>query len=566
MASVERPDAGMAAGDGPDTHLSFAEACAFLALPTKEFARLRDAGLVVRQIDGTHQRYPVASLRLTRHLLRVGAERGWGHATLCWYADLLFAAQIGLTILIPGEVAAGHGPAQTWLESPLVAQMVADDPQDQAQAQAQDRALATGLRAIVGAALQRGQPWPTTDALRGSALAPIITHLEAGGAPIVGAAGGARVETGATFFGIAQAFSAVGAPLSDELRSIIAQAQVRLRDAGGRRPPPPTDQEFIAEEGLIAVDRLYAGHITEIHAGETGQVEVEGQMVVIPRRTVALQLQLVGLDTHRDVIDNIVDAIRPFLGPFGARVVHLLYEIANDAPYWRQPIVEVDSNELLDRLGLARDKRQIHYTDSRRRLRDTLTAAHNLEIVGERPVVVGGRAEREAFRQTVLSVIGGYFDADETRGISTADLFRKGLPRRLVIRLNFYEGVRRADGMLGTSYVLMPRLPSPQALESAAFAGPVERLQAYLLSRFRQDRPERHTLTFTRQEALDRAGIRDSHVTRAGRKLGRALTRLADAGLVATYEPIPLQGHETFQVTLNPLAARGGAAERPTLP
>src|SRR3712207_7703786 len=46
----------------------------------------------------SHQRYPVASLRLTRHLLRVGAERGWGHATLCWYADLLFAAQIGLTI------------------------------------------------------------------------------------------------------------------------------------------------------------------------------------------------------------------------------------------------------------------------------------------------------------------------------------------------------------------------------------------------------------------------------------------------------------------------------------
>ena len=82
-------------------------------------------------------------------------------------------------------------------------------------------------------------------------------------------------------------------------------------------------------------------------------------------------------------IDNIIDLIRPYVGAYGARVIHLLYEIANDAPYWRNPLITVDTNELLDRLGAKRDPRGIHRSKNRELLRNVLNAAHGLEIVGE---------------------------------------------------------------------------------------------------------------------------------------------------------------------------------------
>ena len=100
------------------------------------------------------------------------------------------------------------------------------------------------------------------------------------------------------------------------------------------------------------------------------------------RRTVTLQMQL-PLDYPQDTIDNIIDLIRPYVGAYGARVVHLLYEIANDAPYWRNPLITVDTNELLDRLGAKRDPRGIHRSKNRELLRNVLNVAHGLEIVGE---------------------------------------------------------------------------------------------------------------------------------------------------------------------------------------
>ena len=77
------------------------------------------------------------------------------------------------------------------------------------------------------------------------------------------------------------------------------------------------------------------------------------------RRTIALQMKL-PLNSDQPLIDNVIDMIRPFLGVFGARVVQLLYEIANDPPYFRHPVISFDTNMMLDRLGLRRDSRGIH--------------------------------------------------------------------------------------------------------------------------------------------------------------------------------------------------------------
>ena len=46
---------------------------------------------------------------------------------------------------------------------------------------------------------------------------------------------------------------------------------------------------------------------------------------------------------------------------------------------------------------------------------------------------------RKAFRRPVVSMIGATFDAAETSDLTTEELFLKGLPKNVQIRLNFYD-------------------------------------------------------------------------------------------------------------------------------
>jgi hypothetical protein len=133
-------------------------------------------------------------------------------------------------------------------------------------------------------------------------------------------------------------------------------------------------------------------------------------------------------------------------------------------------VITVDTNELLDRMGLKQDSRGIHRSGNRERLRDALNAAHNLVIIGEYTTWENGQRVRKAIRKTVLSLIGATFDADESANLSTLDLFERGLPKSMQIRLNFYDGIRRPDGTLGNQYVLMTRLAEPQKLMKANYS------------------------------------------------------------------------------------------------
>ena len=81
--------------------LTFAGACEALAVASADLTALREAGLVACVRRKGRQVYPRAALRLSRILLALGRERDWEPATLCWYADLVFAAQVGRTILLP---------------------------------------------------------------------------------------------------------------------------------------------------------------------------------------------------------------------------------------------------------------------------------------------------------------------------------------------------------------------------------------------------------------------------------------------------------------------------------
>ncbi|HXG24682.1 MAG TPA: hypothetical protein VNJ09_09025 [Chthonomonadales bacterium] len=526
--------------------LTFGDACSLLQLSSREVAHLRKQGLLACIHRDGRQIYPRAALQLTACLLALGKRYGWSTETLSWYADLTFASEIGRVVLLPLFDSGTPQPTllpTSWLEMPHAGIVLRDL---EANPEGLEEPIAGLIRALLHVALGPDLFWPNEAALRRSALAPLIAHLEARGHPIVGAA--STPESGPSLALLVLAFATLTPPISHELRQIVQATYAKLRGTPSKTVPLE-EQERILREQLIAVDKLYAAKATEIHS-PLEHYEVSLGTLIAPKRTIALQLKIPARESE-SALDNILDIIRPYLGTYGARVVQALYEIANDPPYWRNPIVTINTNELLDRLGEKRDARGVHYSRNRARLRDTLNAAHNLEIVGEYTTWEDGVQVRKAVRRSVISLIGATFDFSDTVGITTEDLFLQGLPKAVQVRLNFYDGVRRPDGALGNQYVLMPRLAAPKALPKANYAGTYERLRQYLLYCYRQSHPANATLTLTRETALEKAGITNKNVTRATHTLEKALHRLKAEGILHSFGPIPLRPHETFQCVLN---------------
>ena len=184
-----------------------------------------------------------------------------------------------------------------------------------------------------------------------------------------------------------------------------------------------------------------------------------------------------------------------------------------------------------------------------------LNTAHGLEIVGEYTTWEGGVKVRKAMRKTVLSLIGATFDDGESSGLSTEELFQRGLPKTMQIRLNFYEGVRRPDGRLGNQYVLMPRLVEPKKLSKASHSATHELLRAYLLFRYRQTRMKSLSLNVTRQTAMEKANITNKNPRQATLTLRKALDKLVANGTIEGYSAtLPAKPHETFEAILSPTA------------
>lgn len=546
---------------GTGEGLTFAQACETLGVSSTELVELRDRGLVACVRRNSRQVYPREALGLTRRLLSLGRERGWPHETLCWYADLIFAAQVGRTILLPAlagdDAPASHAP-RSWLETGHVAAVLHDlAALDAAGGDlTEDEPVVATLRSLVAIAVGPDRHWPDVAALEASALAPVVADFERRGIPVVDQAPAIARDAPQIFMALVLAFTAIAPPLAEELGRLVRAMHAKLKGQHAFETAVPTEEQAtITREEFIAVDKFYAGKAPEIHKPpEAWNVSVG--LVSAQQRTVALQMRLPD-DIPQHTIDNIIDLIRPFLGPYGARIVHLLYEVANDPPYWRNPHITVDTNELLDRLGSKRDRRGVHQSRNRELLRNALNTAHNLEIHAEYTTREGGRLVRKVVRKTIVSLTGATFDAAEHQSLSTEELFQRGLPKTMNIRLNFYEGVRRPDGRLGNQYVLMPRLAEPKALAKANHAATHELLRAYLLFRYRQTRMKNHTLTVTRQTALEKANIKNKNQRMATQTLRKALDKLVATGTLEGYSPdLPSKPHETFEVTLSPAVVR----------
>lgn len=525
----------------------FSEACAFLAISPNEFTALREAGLIIAQPEPGRQLYSQSVLKLAQKLLQLAKVRAWSLPTLAWYADLIFATEVGRSITLSNRD--GHPetatPTVNWLGTQYVDTVLADLT---SAIEEEDGALVALLRSLLLVA--EDQVWPNPAALQTSALYPIIEYFERHGIKIIDQRQAVARDAGSLVLAAMLVFKLIAEPISEELNRVLGHIREQTMPQNETTlTVERSEQTRIRKEGLVAVDKFYVGKHSEIHT----PVEIwDFRLGVLSakRDTITLQMK-VSPDTSENMIDNVIDLIRPFLGTFGARVVHLLYEIANDAPYWRSPTITVNTNELLDRLGMKRTADGSHHTLNRRRLRDVLNVAHELEIVAEFSTWENGAVVRKGFYKTVLSLISASFDPTEHEEIPTPELRLKGLPKSSTIRLNFYDGVRRPDGKLGNSYVLMPRLDDPATLPKANHAGAAENLKVYLLFRYRQTRMATRTITLTRATALEKAGIRNKNASRATMTLRKALDTLIQQGVLESYsQTLPTQPGQSFTVIL----------------
>src|SRR5258708_8363932 len=140
----------------------------------------------------------------------------------------------------------------------------------------------------------------------------------------------------------------IAPPISQELGLLARAAYGKLKEpVVSQTDVLADDQEIIAKQTLVAVDKLYASKATEIHSPPDAW-DFKLGVLIGQKRTIALEIK-VQPESPQEVIDNIIDIIRPYVGTFGATVVHLLYETANDIPYWRNQLIPVATNDLLDR-------------------------------------------------------------------------------------------------------------------------------------------------------------------------------------------------------------------------
>ncbi len=116
-------------------------------------------------------------------------------------------------------------------------------------------------------------------------------------------------------------------------------------------------------DGAFGVDNRYLLAQADIHqplldeqgrsAPERWELHRARTMVVVP---------IPDVDDPQSVREAAVEIAKAALGPFAGELMLCLYAIANDPPNWRNPAFTVSLNDLLDRMGYARDAQGRHYS------------------------------------------------------------------------------------------------------------------------------------------------------------------------------------------------------------
>lgn len=336
-------------------------------------------------------------------------------------------------------------------------------------------------------------------------------------------------------------------PLTDqELLEATAEAGIAEVDPITGEPCSPEELRFRMlihkqrEMGYIAIDATYEAVRLDVHKPLVHENSgVIDDTWTLPREGVVLQVPMGGRDQGRLAEADIVQLVQYAAGDYAAVLMHHLFAIANDPPYYRRPVFEVNVSTLLDRMGYKRDSRGLHYSTARRRLTRTLLALQsiNLQIV-RRPSRQGGKTTG-----VVAPLLSGVMFAtrggEDTGQMNATEIFTQGLPAVVKIHINpiWYAGVREHDGRPGSNYKL---LPPPDA--SVARVGPVRRgrrsktvelLRPYI-ERMKESLTNR-AMTVTKATLLEIANITNKNVTMASKTLTDALERLCEDGTVLEY-------------------------------
>ena len=307
-----------------------------------------------------------------------------------------------------------------------------------------------------------------------------------------------------------------------------------------------------ARRGLYAVDADYEALRLDIHKPlVTENGAITAQKWELPREGLVLQLPLMPRDQDRIAEQDIVNWVQYALGDYAAELMHHLFCIANDPPYYRRPDIQINVSQLLDRMGYKRDARGLHYSSARRRLTKTLLALRYLDIqVVRRGSNRRGHKVTQGFSSPLLTYVG-FETSEDTLDMTLQEIFAQGLPEVVGLSISpaWYAGVRhQGDLRPGGSYKLLPR-PSPDA---RAGTGPVRRgrrpravelLRPYI--QHKKDQMSGRAMTVTKATLLEIANITNKNVTMASKTLCEALERLCDDKSITTYA---VQGSPTGDV------------------
>jgi len=310
------------------------------------------------------------------------------------------------------------------------------------------------------------------------------------------------------------------------------------------------------EQGLIAVDPLYHAAREAIHQpllDEQGElVDDAWELRRANSTTLRVVFGQIGDATHVEAdpaaLQHLAVTIaRAAIGDVAADLMKILYSYANDPPQWRRPEFTVHLTDLLDRMGYARDERNVHRSANRRRLSQALLALHYAHIGLQRE----DGEEHVGFIAPLLASLE-YRTREPVAHLTPAEVFAQGRPETVTVTINrrWYR-LRDADGGPTDHYTLIPR-HAPTMIGGRARKGrgqtPLHMLEGYLAA----CRPHvaDGRVELTRNALLEVTGVTDRNVTNATKTLTRTLDRLCAAGLLASYSPRPLPLDPSAYVTL----------------
>jgi len=311
-------------------------------------------------------------------------------------------------------------------------------------------------------------------------------------------------------------------------------------------------------QGFVAVDRRY--HEAELLIHQPLVVDDVGEFVddswQLQRSNSTVLRVTPGQIGDVSLVEHDIEAMQEFgvmvarkaVGDAAARLMRILYEMANDPPNWRTRQITVRLTDLMDHMAYRKDANGYHRTKNRRHLGQTLLALQYTHIGIQR----SGKGGSAGAMGPLLAGLE-FTTNEDTTNITVFDVFKRGLPDVVTIVINeMWYRIRDSNGRPTSDYALVPRM-APLRLPDGATLGrrpnPALVLRAYFADAFERETSGR--LVITRDALRNVAGIKDTHVTRSTRTLTRVLQDLQAEGVIGSFEPgvLPLDPDATVTFT-----------------